>query len=84
MIKGGELLLLLGVWLPGVMVIYASHSVYSVLWLGLAYLCSGVLFLVAGLDFFAFVLLIIYLGAIMVLFFFVIMMLFLEREHKFN
>jgi len=39
------------------------------LWLGLAYLCSGVLFLGVGLDFFAFVLLIIYLGAIMVLFF---------------
>ena len=68
MIKGGELLLLLGVLLPGVMVIYASHSVYSVLWLGLAYLCSGVLFLGVGLDFFAFVLLIIYLGAIMVFF----------------
>ena len=56
MIKGGKLLLLLSVLLPGVMVIYASHSVYSVLWLGLAYLCCGVLFLGVGLNFFALVL----------------------------
>ena len=48
LIKGGELLLLLGVLFPGVM--YASHSICSVLWLGLAYLCSGVLFLGVGLD----------------------------------
>lgn len=84
MIKGGELLLLFGVLFPGVMVIYAGNSVFSVLWLGLAYLCSAGLFLGAGVDFFAFVLLIIYLGAIMVLFFFVIMMLYLGRERKFS
>ena len=55
-----SLILLLGVLLPGVMVIYTSHSVYSVLWLGLAYLCSAVLFLGVDLDFFAFVLLFIW------------------------
>jgi len=32
--KGGELLLLLGVLLPGVMIIYASHSIYFVFLVG--------------------------------------------------
>lgn len=59
----------------GIMVIRARNPVYSVLFLILVFFnCAGLL-LFLGLDFFALIFLVVYVGAIAVLFLFVVMML---------
>lgn len=57
------------------MVILARNPVHSVLWLILAFFNAAGLFLVIGAEFLAMVLVIVYVGAIAVLFLFVVMML---------
>ena len=59
----------------GIMVIQARNPVHSVLFLILVFFnCAGLLLLL-GLDFFALIFLVVYVGAIAVLFLFVVMML---------
>jgi NADH-quinone oxidoreductase subunit J len=59
----------------GVMVISARNSVHSVLFLILAFFNGAGLFILMGAEFLAMVLVIVYVGAIAVLFLFVVMML---------
>jgi len=58
-----------------VMVVSSRNPVHSVLFLILAFLNAAVLFLMAGAEFLAMVLVIVYVGAVAVLFLFVVMML---------
>ncbi len=57
------------------MVILARNPVHSVLWLILAFFNAAGLFLVIGAEFIAMILVIVYVGAVAVLFLFVVMML---------
>ncbi|MGQ0559821.1 MAG: NADH-quinone oxidoreductase subunit J [Sphingosinicella sp.] len=59
----------------GVMTIGARNPVHSVLWLILAFFNAAGLFLLIGAEFLAFLLVIVYVGAVAVLFLFVVMML---------
>src|SRR3954462_15150562 len=59
----------------GVMTIASRNPVHSVLWLILAFCNAAGLFLLIGAEFLAFLLIIVYVGAVAVLFLFVVMML---------
>jgi NADH-quinone oxidoreductase subunit J len=59
----------------GVMTIASRNPVHSVLWLILAFFNAAGLFLIIGAEFLAFLLVIVYVGAVAVLFLFVVMML---------
>ena len=61
--------------LSGIMVIQARNPVHSVLFLILVFFNAAGLLLLLGLDFFAMIFLVVYVGAIAVLFLFVVMML---------
>lgn len=61
--------------LSGGMVIQARNPVHSVLYLILVFFNAAGLLILLGLDFFAMVFLVVYVGAIAVLFLFVVMML---------
>jgi NADH-quinone oxidoreductase subunit J len=63
------------VLLGGVMVILARNPVHSVLWLILAFFNAAGLFVLLGAEFLAMILVIVYVGAVAVLFLFVVMML---------
>ncbi|MBE0695145.1 MAG: NADH-quinone oxidoreductase subunit J [Aquamicrobium sp.] len=57
------------------MVISARNPVHSVLWLILTFFNAAALFLLTGAEFLAMILLVVYVGAVAVLFLFVVMML---------
>jgi NADH-quinone oxidoreductase subunit J len=59
----------------GVMVISSRNPVYSVLWLILAFFNAAGLFVLLGAEFLAMVLVVVYVGAVAVLFLFVVMLL---------
>ncbi|MDZ4093757.1 MAG: NADH-quinone oxidoreductase subunit J [Paracoccaceae bacterium] len=59
----------------GLMVTVSKNPVHSVLWLILAFLSSAGLFVLLGAEFVAMLLIIVYVGAVAVLFLFVVMML---------
>jgi len=59
----------------GVMVISSRNPVHSVLWLILAFFNAAGLFLLMGAEFLAMVLVVVYVGAVAVLFLFVVMLL---------
>jgi len=59
----------------GAAVILARNPVHSVLWLILAFFNAAGLFLLLGAEFLAMILVIVYVGAVAVLFLFVVMML---------
>ncbi|MCV2863715.1 NADH-quinone oxidoreductase subunit J [Defluviimonas sp. WL0075] len=59
----------------GLMVVVSRNPVHSVLWLILAFLSSAGLFVLMGAEFVAMLLMIVYVGAVAVLFLFVVMML---------
>src|SRR5437764_10194539 len=59
----------------GAMVVTARNPVHSVLFLILAFFNAAGLFLLAGAEFLAMTLVIVYVGAVAVLFLFVVMML---------
>jgi NADH-quinone oxidoreductase subunit J len=68
----------------GVMVISARNPVHSVLFLILAFFSAAGLFILLGAEFLAMILVIVYVGAVAVLFLFVVMMLdinFVELRH---
>jgi len=56
-------------------VVSSRNPVHSVLWLILAFFNAAALFLIAGAEFLAMILVIVYVGAVAVLFLFVVMML---------
>lgn len=59
----------------GFMTVMSRNPVHSVLWLILAFLSSAGLFVLLGAEFVAMLLIIVYVGAVAVLFLFVVMML---------
>ena len=59
----------------GAMVVASRNPIYSVLFLILAFLNAAALFLLIGAEFIAMILIIVYVGAVAVLFLFVVMML---------
>ncbi|MHA6347167.1 NADH-quinone oxidoreductase subunit J [Roseivivax sp. CAU 1761] len=59
----------------GLMTVVSRQPVHSVLWLILAFLSAAGLFVLAGAEFVAMLLIIVYVGAVAVLFLFVVMML---------
>ena len=59
----------------GGLVIFARNTVHSVLWLILAFFAAAGLFVLLGAEFVAMLMLIVYVGAVAVLFLFVVMML---------
>jgi len=59
----------------GVLVVFARSPVHSVLWLILAFFAAAGLFVLLGAEFVAMIMLIVYVGAVAVLFLFVVMML---------
>jgi NADH-quinone oxidoreductase subunit J len=59
----------------GLLTVTARNPVHSVLWLILAFLSSAGLFVLLGAEFVAMLLIIVYVGAVAVLFLFVVMML---------
>jgi NADH-quinone oxidoreductase subunit J len=59
----------------GVLVTVSKNPVHSVLWLILSFLSSAGLFVLLGAEFVAMLLIIVYVGAVAVLFLFVVMML---------
>ncbi|MDX2049791.1 MAG: NADH-quinone oxidoreductase subunit J [Rickettsiaceae bacterium] len=58
-----------------IFVVFAHNAVYSVLWLIFTFLSSSGLFLLLGAEFISLSIVIVYVGAIAVLFLFVVMML---------
>ena len=61
--------------LGGLMTVVSRNPVHSVLWLILAFISSAGLFVLLGAEFVAMLLMIVYVGAVAVLFLFVVMML---------
>jgi len=61
--------------ISGVLVVMSRNPVHSVLWLILAFFSSAGLFVLLGAEFVALLLVIVYVGAVAVLFLFVVMML---------
>ncbi|SMX34133.1 NADH-quinone oxidoreductase subunit J [Actibacterium lipolyticum] len=59
----------------GLFVVVSKNPVHSVLWLILAFLSAAGLFVLLGAEFVAMLLIIVYVGAVAVLFLFVVMML---------
>ncbi|MBM2576204.1 NADH-quinone oxidoreductase subunit J [Jannaschia sp. Os4] len=59
----------------GLMTVVSRNPVHSVLWLILAFLSTAGLFVLVGAEFVAMLLVIVYVGAVAVLFLFVVMML---------
>jgi NADH-quinone oxidoreductase subunit J len=66
--------------LSATMVVTARNPVHSVLWLILTFFNAAGLFLLLGAEFLAMILVIVYVGAVMVLFLFVVMMLDINFE----
>jgi NADH-quinone oxidoreductase subunit J len=64
-----------GTLIPALAVIFARNPVHSVLWLIVAFFNAAGLMLLAGAEFIAMLLVIVYVGAVAVLFLFVVMML---------
>jgi NADH-quinone oxidoreductase subunit J len=70
--------------LSSIVVISSKNPIYSVLFLILAFFNSAALFLIANAEFLAMLLVIVYVGAVALLFLFVIMMLNIEFKNKVN
>ena len=64
----------------GLFVVVSRNPVHSVLWLILAFLSSAGLFVLLGAEFVAMLMIIVYVGAVAVLFLFVVMMLDVDFE----
>lgn len=60
--------------LSGVMIVTQSNPVRTVLWLVFTFFCSSILWLLVNAEFLALILVLVYVGAVMTLFLFVIMM----------
>src|ERR1044072_2562743 len=79
------LLLYILILVSGILVITSKNTVQSVLYLILVFLLCSLLFIYLGADFIGLIILIVYIGAIAVLFLFVVMMLNIRLlENTFN
>jgi len=79
------LLLYILILVSGLLVITSKNTVQSVLYLILVFLLCSLLFIYLGADFIGLIILIVYIGAIAVLFLFVVMMLNIRLlENSFN
>jgi len=67
--------LILLIIIQGLLVILSKNSVTSVLYLIGIYICTSICFLILGAEFLAILLVIVYVGAVSILFIFVVMML---------
>ena len=65
----------------GLFTVVGRNPVHSVLWLILSFLSSAGLFVLLGAEFIAMLLIIVYVGAVAVLFLFVVMMLDVDFAH---
>lgn len=65
-------------------VIFSNNSIYSLLWLVITFLISSVFLLLLGCEFLALIFLIVYVGAIAILFLFVVMLLDLKFKNFYN
>nr|YP_010289328.1 NADH dehydrogenase subunit 6 [Coelogorgia palmosa]UKP87529.1 NADH dehydrogenase subunit 6 [Coelogorgia palmosa] len=65
----------LGIVGASLMVISTSNPVYSVFWLVIAFVNAAVMFISLGLDYIGLIFIIVYVGAIAILFLFVIMLI---------
>ena len=65
----------ISVLLGGLLTVMSRNPVHSVLWLILAFISSAGLFVLLGAEFIAMLMMIVYVGAVAVLFLFVVMML---------
>ena len=65
----------ISVLVGGLFTVISKHPVHSVLWLILSFISSAGLFVLLGAEFIAMLLMIVYVGAVAVLFLFVVMML---------
>lgn len=65
----------ISVCVSGFMVVLSRNPVHSVLWLILAFVSAAGLFVLTGAEFVAMLLVVVYVGAVAVLFLFVVMML---------
>ena len=68
--------------LSSIGVVSAKNPVYSVLFLILAFINAAILFLFLNAEFLAMLLIVVYVGAVAVLFLFVVMMLNIKQEEK--
>ncbi|MHB1949343.1 MAG: NADH-quinone oxidoreductase subunit J [Gammaproteobacteria bacterium] len=66
----------------GVMVVAAKNSVHSVLFLVLAFFAMAGIWILLNAEFLALILVLVYVGAVMTLFLFVVMMLNIDNEVK--
>lgn len=66
----------------GLMVVTLRNSVHSALFLVLTFFCMAVSWMLLHAEFLALVLVVVYVGAVMTLFLFVVMMLNLDREPR--
>lgn len=80
--RGGQAVALIAFWMisaivvmSAVFVIAARNPVHSVLWLILTFFSAAGLFVLIGAEFIAMLLIVVYVGAVAVLFLFVVMML---------
>jgi len=64
------------------MVIVSKNAVYSVFFLILVFVTTSILFIMIGAEFLGMVMLIVYVGAVAVLFLFVVMMLNVSQQIK--
>ncbi len=64
--------------LSALFVVFSRHAVHAVLWLILTFIAAAGLFILLGAEFLAMLLLVVYIGAVAVLFLFVVMMLDVE------
>lgn len=66
--------------LSALMVVFSTNSVYSVLWLIMTFINAAGLILMSGAEFLSMLLIIVYVGAVAVLFLFVVMMIELKSN----
>ena len=68
--------------LSAIMVTVSKNTVYSVFFLILVFVSVSILFIMIGAEFLGMIMLIVYVGAVAVLFLFVVMMLNIARQEK--
>jgi NADH:ubiquinone oxidoreductase subunit 6 (subunit J) len=74
----------IGIVISSSFVIFVSNPIYSLLWLVLSFLFSASFLLVLGCEFLALIFIVVYVGAIAVLFLFVVMLLDLKFKNLKN
>jgi NADH-quinone oxidoreductase subunit J len=74
----------IGIVISSSFVVFVSNPIYSLLWLVLSFLFSASFLLVLGCEFLALIFVVVYVGAISVLFLFVVMLLDLKFKNLKN